>query len=627
MDEQAEKNIKSIGGARARGQSDTASLGAAESTVSLRSTRVIATGCIVTLAPLVLLMFNADWFFTREGYLDPWNYVGLFREYLDPEYLPEEYKLARLPWILAGFLAHSSFNPVVAAYVLHAVFLCATSLALYVGLLLSLKRPALAAVVAMCLGFYTPAHGSGGWDYHNTATGAFYLATFALLAFRSTVDGSRIMLAITGAMAALAIHTNITLVNFVPALVLVYGWTVWLRTDRVPSLRSVIVRTGWCLLGAALVTIVLGFINWNVGRRFLFFGILLDIVIRFVGDSRNVAMFHQPWSSGFLWTARYLSLPAAVFVAGIAFLVTVRHVTSDFSQRLASALVLQFLIMAVVWIAWQSAGQVALDIDYFAYVLTPSCFIALAGLLSHRWPAWCERHWLVTLTATWVLLASYLGVAGIPGAETAARVVAPSGFIAIGTLMVAPLLLALWRPSVVTVAIVIAAFALSNRLVASSADYLIADGCKLQPQVYNAIVDGASWLMKTDPLYRRVRIWFDENELIQPVDGCPVRVSHMSNSIRTMASMGYVIQKFPMPAIAAVPDASLTAVTEGDRLMVIITDRPAVLDAWTRRLDAMGLVPKSIDSHRVPVLNAGFTIHAWTVSRDPHTVIATADAR
>ncbi|HEU4690271.1 MAG TPA: hypothetical protein VFS23_17990, partial [Vicinamibacterales bacterium] len=87
--------------------------------VSFRSPRVVAAGLIATVAPLALLLSNSDWFFTREGYLDPWNYVGLFHHYLDPDYLPEDYKLARLPWILVGFLVNSVLPPVPAAYVLH----------------------------------------------------------------------------------------------------------------------------------------------------------------------------------------------------------------------------------------------------------------------------------------------------------------------------------------------------------------------------------------------------------------------------------------------------------------------------------------------------------------------------
>src|SRR3970282_763994 len=57
-------------------------------TASFRSPKVGAAGLLAAGAPLSLLLANTDWFFTREVYLDPWNYVGLFHQYLDPDYLP-----------------------------------------------------------------------------------------------------------------------------------------------------------------------------------------------------------------------------------------------------------------------------------------------------------------------------------------------------------------------------------------------------------------------------------------------------------------------------------------------------------------------------------------------------------
>src|SRR5262245_6847676 len=142
---------------------------------TFRSARVIGAALLVSFAPLGLLLFNTDWIFTPAGYLDPWHYVGFFHEYLNPAYSSGAYKLARLPWILAGYLVNSLLPPLPAVYVLHGLFLCVTSLALFIGLYALLGRLALAAVAATALGFYTHAHGSGGWDYHNTAAGAFYL--------------------------------------------------------------------------------------------------------------------------------------------------------------------------------------------------------------------------------------------------------------------------------------------------------------------------------------------------------------------------------------------------------------------------------------------------------------------
>jgi hypothetical protein len=579
-----------------------------------RSSHVVVAGLIAAVAPLALLLSNTDWFFTREGYLDPWNYVGLFREYLDPDYLPEDYKLARLPWILSGYVVHSVLSPVTAAYALHAVFLCAATLALFVGIEALFHKPALAAVLALCLGFYTPVHGSGGWDYHNTAAGAFYLATFALLALPSALAGNRLVLAGAGAMGALALHTNITLVNLLPALVLVYLSAVRIfLTERVTA-RTLVARIGWGVLGAIVATVALGVVNWHIGREFLFFAPLLRVVARYVGNPDNQAAFHQSWSSGWFWTARYLALPAAVFVAGCTFFAVGRRLALGSADRLAASLVLQFLLVALLWGAWQTAGQTALDVDYFAYVLIPNCFIALAGILSRVWPDWCERHWLVTTVGVAVLLGACLAVEDVPGVAETAAFIAPFSFVAMLALLLAALIAVLLRPSVTSLAIVFVVFAFSNRLVvAGSSDYLASDPCKVQSDVYRGVVDAASWLVRTDPLYRRVRTWFDERELIQPISDCNVRLGFMGNSITTMTSMGYVTRPFPMPAVEDVPDAAVRALTEGDRLLAIISSRPEHLQAWTRRLETLGLVHEEVARHSVAVGASGFTVHAWTI--------------
>ena len=441
-----------------------------------------------------------------ERVLDPWNYVGLFREYLDPDYLPEDYKLARLPWILSGYVAHSLLSPVLAAYVLHSVFLIATSLALFVGIQSLFRKPALAAVLALCLGFYTPIHGSGGWDYHNAGAGALYLATFAILALPTALAGHWLLLVAAGATGALAVHTNITLVNFLPALVFVHVSAV--RVDRPEDAigRTLVARIGWAVSGAILATVALGLINWNVGRDFLFFGALLNLVVRFVGDPQNVASFHQPWSSGWIWTARYLALPAAVFLGGLGSIVVGRRRTLGSQERLAEALVLQFLVMTLVWVAWQTAGQIALDVNYFAYMLVPSCFIALAGILARRWPDACERYWLVTIVGTALLLGVCLTVEGVSVGRATALLFARFSFAVTAGLLLLALAAVMWRPAVVSTVLLIAVFAFSNRLVvAGSQDYLASDPCKVQSHVYSAIVDAASWLVRTDPLYRHVR--------------------------------------------------------------------------------------------------------------------------
>ena len=574
------------------------------------SRTVIAAGLIATTAPLLLLLANRDWFFTPDGFFDPWRYVGFFYQYIDPDYRPNDYKLARLPWVLCGFLVTKLFTPVTAAVVLHAVFLCVTPLGLFIVVQLLLGRPVLAAVTALCLGFYTQGHGSGGWDYHNTSSGAFYLATVALSILPSATQGHRLLLLAVGVMAAITVHNNITFANLLPSLAYLYLHVVYLRTGTLPSARTIVVRTAWVGAGVLVATVLLGLVNVMVGRHFLFFSDLVDLVKLYLTNSKFQA--GRPLSTGgWVLEARHLAVPTAVFVAGVATVLVNRRRIVDQNGRMAAALVMQFLPVLPLWAAWQSAGHTALDWDYMAYALIPTTFLALGGLLHRGWPAWCERHGVVVLLGSALVLTACLSVEQVPGAQRLTAWMAPFMFIGGCLILVVPLLAYLWRPSVLSSMCIVALFAFDNRLLGGNPEYFATDRCKIQPSVYSAIVDAASWMMAIDPFYNSATVWFDENERIRPLEGCSVSLAYMTYSLNAMAA-GKYLTGFPLPGIDRVPDETLRALTN-DAILVILTNTPAHLDGWSRRLDAMGLSHSEIESHRVPLMESGFTLHAWRI--------------
>src|SRR5687768_6877806 len=131
------------------------------------------------LSPLVLLLGSTEWLYTPEGYLDPWDYVGCFLSYGHPDFLPGRYKLARLPWILSGWMVHRVFADVAASHVLHLGYLIASTAGMYVLVRQLFSSTTIAGLTAILLGFYTHFHGSGGWDYHNAAAGAFHIWSLA----------------------------------------------------------------------------------------------------------------------------------------------------------------------------------------------------------------------------------------------------------------------------------------------------------------------------------------------------------------------------------------------------------------------------------------------------------------
>jgi hypothetical protein len=583
-----------------------------------RRTRILV-ALIAVFSPLVLLAFNRDWFITPDGFRDPWHYVGFFHQYWNPDFGSGAYKLARLPWILSGVLAWSLLPPLPAAYALHAVYLCATTLAAFVGVQRLFGQPGLAAVVALCLGFYTHAHGSGGWDYHNTAAGAFYFASFAALASRDAAAGRGRSLAVAGALLALTVHSNITLVNFLPVLVFVHlriaeraGWQF--------SIRGLAVRVAWGLIGALVVTAALALVHWTAGRGVLFFQDLVRVVVRFVGDSGNQEAYRL--EPGWYHTATHLSLPAAVFLAGMAALAwTWRAPGAD--ARLARTLVGQFLCMAAVWTGWQAAGQTALDWNYFAYALVPSCFIAVAGLLKLAWRDQYERYALAIACGTAALLALTLSGAAEQLVQPVASRFAGVMTAVAALVFLASLAAAFLRPAAVALPAFVIVFALANRIAAPAApsEYAFSDPCKTRPEIYEAIVDASLWLRSIDPTSSQVRTWFANGErvAIGPA-GCSVMVRDIGQSATDMALMETLFEageagepgeagEFPIDAVQAL--------SNGEAVFAVMTASLHAGTAWDARLREVGLTRREVARHQIPLRDSALTVEAWIAEQAP----------
>ena len=582
----------------------------------MRWREIALAGLLVACLPFVLLAFNRDWLITPDGFLDAWHYVGLFHDYLNPNFSPGAYKLGRLPWILSGFLAQKTLSPVWAAYVLHGSYFFVTTLALFAALYLMLRRLALAAVVATLFGFFTVEHGSGGWDYHNTAAGPFYLLAVALLAWPAVVAGRTLPLILTGAVIALAVHSNIMLVNFLPVLAFVHLTIVRSQVGEWPRIRTLVARVGWTLVGAVLVTVILGLINWKAGREFVFFQSLVSMVMNMLSDpDRYQASNVKPWSSGWVWTARYLSLPAAVWLASVGTLTLRRSVLATPANRVARGLVLQFVLMAVVFVAWQAAGQTALDWDVTAYPLSLAALLALGALLADRWPETCEKRWLMATIGTAAVSVIFLsGVLG-PAVKLIKQPAAPFISIAGAMVFLSGLLLYVVRPRVATLAVFVVAFGLGNSILTLSDKYYATDPCKTQPEIYEAIIDAGSWLGTLDPTYKRVRTWFDETEQLEPPNRCSVSMGRVGRSITSMAFVPYVISPLPVPPVDKVPENAVRQLASNLSIFTLISSRAEPLERWSTRLDSLGLSHDEVARHRVPLLGSSFTMYAWRIAQ------------
>jgi hypothetical protein len=80
---------------------------------------------LVALSPFLLLLFNTEWFYDPLGWIDTYIFLGYFKHYLDPTFFPYDYKIARLPWILIGYIFNLLLPIVAAQSLLHVLCLSA----------------------------------------------------------------------------------------------------------------------------------------------------------------------------------------------------------------------------------------------------------------------------------------------------------------------------------------------------------------------------------------------------------------------------------------------------------------------------------------------------------------------
>lgn len=335
---------------------------------------------LLTIAPVMVSIFFRDFFIgdVTRGWLDEWCNTGFFLHYADPTYSGcSYYKISRLSWIIPGFLIFKVFSPVPATLILHIGSIVLTGIFLYLMIAMITEKH-ISFWVALFSEFYAPLQGMGGWDYQNLPSGIFYSMTLLFLT-KAAYSSSKIRnLFISGCCFFATLFSVIQFVNMLPIIVLYY---VFLSKENI-SLRKYLSYFSFFLIGGISLTLALCFINFFIGRQFLFFMPMLDLVIRMVHDSSTQKYWWQPLTSGWVSQAvgSYLLLPTGTFLACLV------YVIREFSRMrkkvvLSDIMVMQFFLSFLLWVAWQSVGQTALQPAYFSYPLYIPMMIALAGLL------------------------------------------------------------------------------------------------------------------------------------------------------------------------------------------------------------------------------------------------------
>jgi hypothetical protein len=388
----------------------------------------------VLLLPAIVLWRQDNSLFTAVGYLDPWFYLGFFRNlaYFKGIVFPFTYYGSRLSWVLPGALIHSVFSPLAANCILHLAVQSVATVSLFTTIRIAAgaRRAFLATMVFSVNPWLWNAT---GWDYVDGVGIAYCLLTMALLTSAAVRPVKRWTLLAAGMALAAMVYSNLFWVALAPLLPLYYIALAWMWR-RTPAIRSFLSLCLWFGAGCAIVTVVFGGINHLLDGHFWFYAPSVLFALALVSQT-------NPWFQS-IWTGHAL-VPWLWFsvIAGGAGLVLLpyrlrRPLTGS---NAASVLFLAQCLGAIGLMGYmQFRGSPALGLPFYASYLLPFTFLVIgtsfwpaaekisrakyvpvcciaAGIYGAVWydyagnvlPAWPVAHWQIVLVGG-CLLASGL---------------------------------------------------------------------------------------------------------------------------------------------------------------------------------------------------------------------------
>jgi hypothetical protein len=574
--------------------------------------------CLILAAiPISMSAVNSSWLYTRIGWLDPWTNVGYFLHYNDPTFLNWYYKISRLSWILPGFAAYHIFRPIVANYLLHVGYLLVSVIFFYLTVA-RLFGAVVAFATAACLATFTPFDGSGEWDYQNAGAGAYYIVSFYLLTCVPGSKNERPLLIGAGAAYAASVHATIGFINLVPILA---GHFLVLHHDRfgrLPTRRSILETVLWFAAGAVALTAMLGLVNAAIGRDFLFYKPLLNLVISFLRDNQNQTPWWVPWSSGWMLSVYSLQWIAPNFAALLGCIAcTVFAILRRQTNRIAISLQIQYIFVGTLWIVWQSLGQTALQPEYFAYPLYPVMFFAVAGIAA-TWKYPEKLHSMPILFYVVLAIIVVLPLTVPAMAETLVQWTSHIEELSISLLAVLSISVfaaAHGRPIFLAVAVL--SFSISNAFAAAASDfhpiqdYSYRESCKDRAGAYSALIDSNLFLTRFVPSSPDMLVWWDHNEVVHDSKGCSMALTAFAKSMTSFGLSYLAIPWQGMPEPNELPASSISAIL-GEKRLAIPTADPANVDRIRAQYAQNGI--KLTVVGQMPIRTSRFAFNLYVLS-------------
>jgi hypothetical protein len=352
---------------------------------SLRMSSAVVDVLAICAVLTAMLIANVEWVFTRLDWIDTWMYFGFFQHYNVPDFLAGNKKIARLPWILLGFVVNKLGPPETTSFILH-VGLFALGAFCFYRLALQMFGRIAAVIATLTYITWVPIHGFGGWDYHNTLLPVLYFLAYRTLVWATNTERRPFANFFNvGVLLALSIHTNIFVILLVPALLIrgVHGVRTWL-TPELNLRRWLQDASAGIVLGGLGITAVLGAINVAFGRPFLFPQILVSRSAFLLGHPVDEKSWWLPWSDPWWLNEIHTPMFDAMLILAIVYLmIGLRRWSLKWflASNVACALV-EYVVSLGVFAIGQTMGHPLLQPFYMAMPVVMPMFLALAALLS-----------------------------------------------------------------------------------------------------------------------------------------------------------------------------------------------------------------------------------------------------
>ncbi len=364
----------------------------------------------VLLLPVLVLWRQDNALFTGVGFLDPWFYLGFFRNLANfkGSAFPFTYYGTRLSWILPGALIHSLFSPLAANCILHLAVQSVATVSLFTTLRIAAgaRRAFLATMVFSVNPWLWNAT---GWDYVDGVGIAYCLLTMALLTSAAVRPVKRWTLLAAGMSLAALVYSNLFWVLLAPLLPLYYialAW-VWRRT---PAIRSWLSLCLWFGAGCAIVTGAFGGINRLLDGHFWFYAPSVFTALNLVSQANP--WFQSIWIDHTL--APWLWFSVIAGSAGLTLLLYRLRRPLTGSNAAGVLFVAQWSLAIGLMGYMQNRGGPVLGISYYASYLLPFTFLVIG---TSFWPAAEKisqaRYVLICCAAAVVFGAVWYDYAGI----------------------------------------------------------------------------------------------------------------------------------------------------------------------------------------------------------------------